>query len=95
VKRQKDRSGWGANIETPYMQRIKREAAQATYVREWREMYPELVWSDSWVCPLCSMTIQVNATQNNKTAGSIRDLRIRHHQEGHGDDWTAYQQAGT
>lgn len=86
VRRTRNRSNWGANIKMPYQQRIEREAAQATYVREWREAHPSWMVADPWRCPLCNYTVQESVAQAEiRLPGLIEDHKFQH-----GQDWERY-----
>lgn len=86
--RRRDRSNWGSHMTTPYLQKIKREAAQAAFVAQWRAEHAGAVWcSDGWRCPLCNLDVQ---------AFTARDVMYiaTQHQIDHGQDWERYQAAG-
>lgn len=81
---------WGSHMTTPYLQKIKREAAQAAYVAAWRAEHPTGTWGEIWGCPLCGKVIQTTTE-----GAQYHQHDIEAHQEMHGLSWTAYQAAGT
>lgn len=92
ASRRRDRSNWGANMTTPYLQKIKREAAQAAYVAAWRAEHPAEMFVDAWMCPFCKSAVQVAVTP--REFAWDQGEQIEAHQQSHGDDWTAYLEAG-
>lgn len=73
-------------------EQVARRRAQAAYVEQWRSEHPAEMFVDAWMCPLCKSAVQVAVTP--REFAWDQGEQIEAHQQSHGDDWTAYLEAG-
>lgn len=64
------------------------ERTQQAYAWTWQREHASELCRGSYQCPLCHQHVQYTP------GGPTEAAAIRLHQEGHGSDWTAYEDAG-
>ncbi len=64
------------------------ENLQRDYAWTWQKDHASEVCRGAYQCPLCHQYVQYTPS------GPTEEAAIRLHQEAHGDDWIAYEQAG-